>query len=167
MEDAGKEEDVDVCPGVNTNVAPNSNGSAAGVGGERESYLSWRGHGRVLVIEDEPAVARLTCIVLEQFGFSPDVVHCGQDGLSRLGLAESGYRLVLVDLTMPDMSGVDVLLKARSSGCDVPMVLTSGYPPADAEPRVHRSRFAGYLQKPYRMEAFVEVIRNALRDSQT
>jgi CheY-like chemotaxis protein len=139
-------------------------GLDVGLASEREHHLAWRGQGRVLVVDDEPAVARLTSLVLEQYGFQVDVVNNGREALAQLSSSDR-YRVVLVDLTMPDFSGIEVLVRARKQGCDTPMVLTSGYPRSEADQRFQDSDFSGFLQKPYRMENLVDVIRGALGET--
>lgn len=123
---------------------------------------SWRGSGRVLVVDDEPSVARLTALVLDQYGFEVEVAISGQDALEQIARQPSVFRLVVVDLSMPDLSGVDVLNRARALGCPAPMVLTSGHSSTDTDSVLKSSAFAGYLQKPYRLETLLEVIQRAL-----
>jgi CheY-like chemotaxis protein len=123
---------------------------------------AWRGAGRVLVVDDEPSVARLTALVLDQHGFEVEVAVSGHDALTQIGRSPSGFRLVVVDLSMPDLSGVDVLRQARALGCPAPMVLTSGHSRTDTVSAVRDVQFAGYLQKPYRLETLLDVIQDAL-----
>lgn len=135
-----------------------------GVGSDADSRqrATWRGSGRVLVVDDEPSVARLTALVLDQHGFEVEVAVSGQDALAQIGRTPAGFRLVVVDLSMPDLSGVDVLRQARALGCPAPMVLTSGHSRTDTVSAVRDAHFAGYLQKPYRLEALLDVIQEAL-----
>lgn len=116
----------------------------------------------MLVVDDEPAVARLTGLVLGQHGFEVEVVVSGQEALTRIASVPNGYRLVLVDLTMPDLTGIEVLHRARALGCHAPMVLTSGYSEKEAAASLEGTDFVGYLQKPYRLEALLDVVERAL-----
>jgi DNA-binding response OmpR family regulator len=129
---------------------------------EPRPLTTWRGAGRVLVVDDEPSVARLTALVLDQYGFEVQVAASGREALEQIARAPAGYTLVVVDLSMPDLSGVDVLNHARALGCVAPMVLTSGHSSTDTERVLASSTFAGYLQKPYRLETLLEVIQQAL-----
>jgi DNA-binding response OmpR family regulator len=135
-----------------------------GVGADADARQrgSWRGSGRVLVVDDEPSVARLTALVLDQHGFEVEVAVSGQEALAQISRTPAGFRLVVVDLSMPDLSGVDVLRQARALGCPAPMVLTSGHSRTDTVSAVRDANFAGYLQKPYRLEALLDVIQEAL-----
>lgn len=120
----------------------------------------FRGTGRLLVVDDDVAVARLTAMVLQQLGFEVDLVSGGAEALARLAVED--YRLVIVDLTMPDLDGVSVLESARARSCLMPFVLTSGCPREDVEQRLREHDFAGYLQKPYRMEQLVRLLKQLL-----
>lgn len=122
----------------------------------------FRGTGRLLVVDDDLAVARLTAMVLQQLGFEVDLVSGGAEALRALEAVR--YRLVVVDLTMPDLDGVTVLQCARASGHRTPFVLTSGCPREEVEQRLNEHDFAGYLQKPYRMEQLVRLLRQLLDD---
>jgi CheY-like chemotaxis protein len=123
----------------------------------------------VLVVDDEPSVARLTALVLDQYGFEVDVAISGLDALEHIARKPArkpaGFRLIVVDLSMPDLTGVDVLKRARQLGCLAPMVLTSGHCSTDTDGVLRTSEFAGYLQKPYRLETLLEVIQQALLSS--
>jgi CheY-like chemotaxis protein len=123
---------------------------------------NWRTSGLVLVVDDEPAVARVTSMVLDQCGFDVAVAFSSRDALARLAEWSSRVRLVLVDLTMPDQDGIEFMRAARELGCQAPMVLTSGYLQDEADRRFVSQGFAGYLQKPYRLETLVDVLRRAL-----
>ncbi len=129
-----------------------------------QSTAAWRGHGRILVVDDEPSVARLTGLVLDQQGFDVEVAGSGSAALELIEKGPKHYRLVIVDLSMPDFTGVEVMQRARELGCLTPMVLTSGHSRSEAGSDVKHSEFAGYLQKPYRLERLLEVIRGALSE---
>lgn len=133
-----------------------------GVGHDGEQRSQFQGQGRVLVIDDEPAVARLTGLVLDQHGFEVEVACSGSAALELITEHPARFQLIIVDLSMPDLSGVEVLRRARALGCPAPVVLTSGHAESEADDAVKAADFAGYLQKPYRLEALLEVIGRAL-----
>lgn len=142
-----------------------ANGASAGApasGSASPSALTPQGHGHVLVVDDEPSVARLTGLVLNQQGFDVEVAVSGRQALEMIQSLPGRFRLILVDLSMPDLSGVEVLQQARALGCPAPVVLTSGYSRTETAQVVGSAEFAGYLQKPYRLEALLEVIDSAL-----
>lgn len=73
---------------------------------------------RVLLIEDTPRLAEAVAEILRKSGYRADVAHTGADGLD---MASTGaYDVVLLDIMLPDMSGMDVLRELRAAGDTVP-----------------------------------------------
>ncbi len=133
---------------------------------EPHENSEWRTSGRVLVIDDEPMVARLTAMVLEHVGLKPTIEHSGRAGMERLrqSLTDPShrYRVCVVDLTMPDISGQDLLLQIKSCVPELPVVLTSGFSEQQIRTRGAFEGFDGFLQKPFRMSTMVDVLKRTL-----
>ena len=109
----------------------------------------WRGEGMVLVIDDEPAVRIVARRTLEQRGFT---VLLGSDGVKGVALLRAHVgevALIVLDMTMPRMSGAETYEQLRAISTEVPVVLSSGYSEQDAVARFGASGLAGFLQKPY------------------
>ncbi len=124
----------------------------------------WRTSGRVLVIDDEPMVARLTAMVLEHVGLKATIEHTGVGAVERLAhsLTESEasqFRVCVLDLTMPNLSGQELLQQLKNHAPHLPVVLTSGFSEQQLRQRGVFSGFDGFLQKPFRMSAMVDVLR--------
>jgi len=114
---------------------------------------------RVLVVDDEPIVRTQLRRSLELRGF---VVTEAPDGRSALGLAREGQvDLVVLDMTMPDLDGAEVLRELRSRGCTLPVVLASGYIDAASERRLEPGSFQAFLRKPYGIADLLEAIERA------
>jgi CheY-like chemotaxis protein len=124
----------------------------------------WRTSGRVLVIDDEPMVARLTAMVLEHVGLKATIEHTCIGAIERVvhSLTESEssqFRVCVLDLTMPNLSGQELLQQIKNHAPHLPVVLTSGFSEQQLRQRGVLSGFDGFLQKPFRMSAMVEVLR--------
>jgi EAL domain-containing protein (putative c-di-GMP-specific phosphodiesterase class I) len=76
---------------------------------------------RVLVIDDEPAVLRVLGLLLERHGFAVASASNARQGLALL--AEKGFDVVLTDIIMPELSGLDFLKELRQHDLDVPVIL--------------------------------------------
>ena len=74
---------------------------------------------RVLLIEDTPRLAEAVAEILRKSGYGADIAHIGADGLA-MALA-GAYDVLLLDIMLPDMSGMDVLRELRESGSVVPV----------------------------------------------
>ena len=79
------------------------------------------GARRVLVIDDEPAVLRVIGLLLERHGFAVASATNAREGLSML--ADKGFDVVLSDIIMPELSGLDFLKELRQHDLDVPVIL--------------------------------------------
>ncbi len=117
---------------------------------------------QILLVDDEPAVLEVGKIMLEKFGAR---VITAEDGLEAektfLKNADSTDCVVL-DLTMPHMTGEEVLGRLHKIRSDVPVILSSGYGKKEVETRFGDSGFAGFLQKPYKLKELIKSIGDAL-----
>jgi PAS domain S-box-containing protein len=107
-----------------------------------------RGRGTVLVVDDEAAVRAVAQEALERSGYQ---VLLAANGKEAIALVESGVELdaVLLDMTMPVMSGEETLEAIRSHSATLPVVLCSGYSELEAARRVRGNHASGFLQKPF------------------
>ncbi|MBC7173022.1 MAG: response regulator, partial [Polyangiaceae bacterium] len=121
--------------------------------------------GTILVIDDEPVVADTTRRLLEASGYTVLIARDGQEGVATFE-ATLDIQLVLLDLSLPKMSGAEVFRALRASRPEVPVVLCSGYDRDDAASRVGEG-LAGVLQKPWRLEQLLTTIEGALGHAHT
>jgi len=118
--------------------------------------------GRVLVVDDEPAVRETVQRILECAGFRVWVAGDGPSAL-RLFRDQAGkVDVVLLDLSMPGMGGEDVFRELVAVCPDVRVVLSSGYSEQDAIQRFSTPGLAGFIQKPYRAEALIGKLRGVI-----
>jgi two-component system, OmpR family, response regulator len=115
----------------------------------------------LLVVEDEQRVASFLGKGLRAHGYTTEWVETGQDALQRL--LKPGISLVILDLGLPDLDGLDVLERLRQRGSAVPVLVLS------ARGRVH-DRVTGlnlgaddYLGKPFAFEELLARVRANLR----
>ncbi|MFO0826615.1 MAG: PAS domain-containing protein [Phycisphaerales bacterium] len=104
---------------------------------------------RVLVVDDEPTVRDVVCRFVERLGCLAIAAPDGEAALSRMAEDGGAIDCVLLDSTMPKLSGEETfrLLRARCPG--LPVVLMSGYVESEATIRFGRDELAGFLQKPF------------------
>jgi PAS domain S-box-containing protein len=105
--------------------------------------------GTVLVIDDEEIIRRMAKIALEQHGYRVLVAGNGKEGVDLFGDTAASTSLIILDWTMPVMSGEDALRRLRAIRPDVSILLTSGYSEEEAMRRFGDNHLAGFLQKPY------------------
>ena len=121
------------------------------------------GTGTVLVVDDEDAVRELAVGALHLMGFDTLEARDGLEGLQVFQANRDRIRLVLMNFIMPGMNGDEAFLAMRQAGLEAPIILSSGF--GQEEEALHRFKElgpAGFLQRPYRMQAFKAVVSAAL-----
>jgi signal transduction histidine kinase/CheY-like chemotaxis protein len=120
---------------------------------------AWRGAGRALLVDDDETVRRVTARMLARAGFETLEATDG-DGAIALALAdEATITVVILDLTMPGLSGKDTFLALHRLLPGVPIVLTSGYNEQEATDDFAGRGLAGFLQKPFRYDDLAAMLR--------
>jgi PAS domain S-box-containing protein len=114
--------------------------------------------GRILVVEDEPAVRRLIARTLERAGLQCRAVSDGQEALRTL---EEGFRadVVLSDVVMPNLSGTELARLVATRWPDLPVILMTGYAGDDVPTDWP------VIAKPFAPRQLIEAITKALRQS--
>ncbi len=116
---------------------------------------------RLLVVEDEPKVASFLKRGLEAENYAVDVAYDGEDGLY---LATShDYDLILLDILLPKLSGLDVLAKLRERGIGVPVIMLTARGALQDRVRGLDLGADDYLVKPFAFEELLARVRALLR----
>jgi len=107
---------------------------------------------RVLVVEDDKHLATGLQQNLELEGLTPTCVHCGEDGLRALADNPTGFDIVILDIMLPGIDGLEVCQRLREQGNDIPILfLTARGSDADRVLGL-RSGADDYLTKPFVIE---------------
>jgi two-component system, cell cycle sensor histidine kinase and response regulator CckA len=120
------------------------------------------GLGAVLVIDDDETVRVVARRLLERRGFRVAVAVDGLDGLAQFSEAPGDFALVLLDLTMPKLGGVETMAALQELAPDVRVLLTSGYREREVATRFAGMEPAGFVQKPFRAEELYSAVTRAL-----
>jgi PAS domain S-box-containing protein len=115
--------------------------------------------GTVLVVDDEPAVRSVALKALRAIGLEVIEAGDGQTGLQTFGERASDIDLVLLDLTMPGLSGEETLRQLRAKAPIVPVIVMSGYSEGETMGRCASLGVSGYLAKPFEVSDLVTRLR--------
>ncbi len=115
--------------------------------------------GRVLIVDDDEQVCRAYRRVLQHSGFEIDVASNGNEALEKL--EANRFDVVLSDISMPSLGGLEFLRAVRDRDLDVPVVLMTGGPSFDSAVQAVEYGALRYLVKPIEPEALTETIRHA------
>jgi len=132
---------------------------------EDRPVQAYQSHGIILVVDDEEAVRSVASATLERCGFTVQTANNGRDGLRAYREGEHHIRAVVLDLTMPILSGDEVLADLRAGGAPgstVPVLLSSGYSSSDVAGNLQRHGPIHFLQKPYNPGDLIQKMRICL-----
>jgi CheY-like chemotaxis protein len=121
--------------------------------------------GAVLVVDDEAAVRTTIEGALQRRGCDVLAASSGPEALEILKHDLDRISLVLLDLSMPGMSGHEVLPKLLALKPNLKVVVTSGYTEADARRLFTGMPVAGFIEKPYTVERLTQALRVIIRRS--
>lgn len=117
---------------------------------------------RILFVDDEEGVADYGRQVLEQLGYRVAALGGSREALEAFAAAPDAFDLVITDLTMPGMTGLELAGKLRSLRPDVRIILCSGRLDAIAQDKAREAGICVQLMKPYGMRDLAEAIEGAL-----
>jgi nitrogen-specific signal transduction histidine kinase/ActR/RegA family two-component response regulator len=151
---------VDTAPGEGTTfflLLPAAEQAAVQQGGKRASSTSVR---RVLLVEDEPAVAAGIIALLEGEGIEVRAVERGAEAPD----AAESFRpdAVILDLSLPDISGLDVYVSLKAIAPDLPIIFSGGHADQAALEQQIDSSTVAFLRKPYELEALLETLQTVV-----
>jgi DNA-binding NtrC family response regulator len=119
------------------------------------------GPRKILIVDDEPALRQSLRQALQADGLRIDLAASGEEA-ARLE-AENGYDVIVADLMMPGLSGLDLLRTLKERGSRARLILISGYPTiAAAEQAVKMGAFE-FLSKPFMPAEIRALVERALR----
>jgi DNA-binding NtrC family response regulator len=126
---------------------------------------SLAGGGRVLIVDDEQIVRNAAGASLRRHGYEILEASGGPEAIEIFRHSGASISLVLLDLTMPGMSGVDVMEKLQLIDNDVRVLLSSGFNEVEAVRRFTGKGLAGFIQKPYTSSALAGKVKEILDES--
>ncbi len=132
-----------------------------GVSGNKPEGII-RGTGRILVIDDEPAILRIARGMLEQCGYEVVTADNGKEGIAIYEQKPDAVDAVVLDLSMPGISGHEVLKRLREINPSVRILVTSGLAEDEEIRRITSGGFGGFMQKPYTAVEFSSSLKNLL-----
>ncbi|MFZ5555577.1 MAG: sigma-54-dependent transcriptional regulator [Pseudomonadota bacterium] len=117
---------------------------------------------RVLVIDDDAGIGECVQCMLRMVGYSSVFAGCGADGLER---ARSGeFDLIISDLRLPDISGIDIIRTLRESAQDTPVILMTSFSSIESAVEALRTGATDYIIKPFNNDDFLFSIERAMEE---
>ncbi|AUM74328.1 response regulator transcription factor CtrA [Paracoccus jeotgali] len=118
---------------------------------------------RILLVEDDPSTARSVEMMLTHASYNVFLTDMGEEGIDLAKLYD--YDLILLDLDLPDMNGMEVLRQIRMSRVDTPILILTGSDDTESKLRGFGFGADDYMTKPFHREELIARIAAIIRRS--
>ena len=116
---------------------------------------------QILIVDDNPHMTSLLAETLEFFDYKGIAATDGEEALHKL--KEDSFDMVITDLRMPRMGGMDLLRAIKDSFPDLPVVVITGFGTEASKSDVLSAHADGFLSKPFKVDEIKEVLQKHLR----
>ena len=121
--------------------------------------------GKIFVVDDEAPIVELLAAVLKTSGYSVDVSTDSTEALAMISENPQSYDLLLTDLNMPHISGVELIQELRGGGFTGKIVMHSGSLQGDEESLMKTMGVDAILHKPAAMASILSIVRMVMAQS--
>jgi len=116
---------------------------------------------KIMVVDDEESVRVILKQLLEQGGYA---VETAKDGKEALGILEKGhFDMLVTDINMPEMNGVELLSKTREKFPMLPVIFITAYGKDKVILEAMKVGLSDYIEKPFRMNDVLRIIKEHLK----
>ena len=136
----------------------------SGLGGAAVTPASPSQSGCILVVDDDEGARELTAILLDRAGYETDVASDGAEAIAIHRARRDEIGGVVLDLTMPGMSGAEVFEALRQQAPDLPIVVVSGYAKELIPAPLQASPGTRFLRKPFEPDQLVRSVRELIEE---
>jgi CheY-like chemotaxis protein len=125
------------------------------------------GSERILLVDDEKAMADMSTQMLKRLGYDVLGISNAIDALERIRREPGRFQLVISDLTMPHMTGIQLAEEIKKIKPDIPIILYSGFRAALTVKQIKAFGISDFITKPVAKSELARVVRRALDSKQT
>jgi len=119
---------------------------------------------QILLMEDEPTVAKGLQMVLTEEGYGVDLAMTGQGALD--SFSRKGFDLLVADLRLPDIDGIDVIKRVKAERPETGVIVITGYSTVSSAVKAMKLGASDYLPKPFTEDEFKTAVLEALKEKQ-
>lgn len=116
---------------------------------------------RILLVDDDQSILRLFKRILEKEGYTVDTAETGREATEKI--EENCYDLSIIDVRLPDTSGVDLLAEIHTVHPDIVSIALTGFPRMEDGIKALENGADAYLVKPVKPEELLDLIKQKLR----
>jgi len=116
---------------------------------------------RLLIIDDDENIRKVLETILEDEGYIVDTAETAKKGIEKS--EKAFYNLALIDVRLPDMEGIELLSKLRSTKPKMRKIIVTGYPTLQNAVAAVNKGADAYVMKPFEVEKILQTIREQLK----
>ena len=117
---------------------------------------------RILVVDDDPESRVILMRLLSLSDYEVETVESGKEAIEQLKRAE--FKLVLTDIVMPDMDGLELLSHVKSHYPDIPVIMVTGRASDESKKEALENGAEGLLLKPYTRDQLMTIVNESLAE---
>lgn len=119
------------------------------------------GNARIIIIDDDESIRKILATILEEEGYTVDTANTGKEGINKTN--DNCYNLALIDMKLPDIEGIDLLLKIKDTTPRMRKIIITGFPTIQNAMEAVNRRADAFILKPFEVEKVLRTIREQLK----
>lgn len=123
------------------------------------------GRERILVVDDEPSIAKMMGTILERLGYNAVIRMSSEEALALFKSGPEHFDLVITDMTMPNMTGDLLTQQMRGIRPDIPVILCTGYSRKVTDESMEKVGVKNFMIKPIVKKELAEIVRKVLDEA--
>ena len=120
------------------------------------------GNENILLVDNEETIAQMEKAILENLGYRVNAFTCGDEIVKKLKEDPENYSLIITDMDMPNMTGMELAQEVHSNYPDIPIILLSGFSEIVDTEKVKKFGIEQYIMKPVKRDELARVVRTVL-----
>jgi len=117
-------------------------------------------NARIIIIDDDKSIRQVLKTILEEEGYAEDTADTGQEAVLKTN--EQAYNLALIDMRLPDIEGIDLILKIKDTTPRMRKIIVTGYPTIQNAMEAVNRQADAFILKPFDVERVLQTIREQL-----
>jgi len=117
-------------------------------------------NARIIIIDDDKSIRQVLKTILEEEGYAVDTADTGKEAVLKTN--EKVYNLALIDMRLPDIEGIDLILKIKDTTPRMRKIIVTGYPTIQNAMEAVDKQADAFILKPFDVERVLQTIREQL-----
>jgi len=118
----------------------------------------------ILVVDDEKLMLYSLEFLLVQANYEVTLLDSAKEALNVLRQKRENFDLLILDLVLPEFSGIDLIDALKKTNIEIPIIVITGYASPGIESKLNQSNIMGFLNKPFQYDELLEAVREVLNN---